>query len=410
MSLSDAAIRRIGPVSKPVKKADGFGLYLLVQPNGSRLWRMNYTSAGRQRTLAFGAYPAVSLSEARERRDAAKRQLRDGIDPGAAVKLEKQAAAASTANSFRTVSADWYQRKMVAEHRSPSTLLRADWLLATLNEGLGDRPLAEIEAPELLDVLRRVEAAGHHETVSRLRAVASQIFRYGIATGKCRRDPASDLRGATTSAVATPRSAIVDPAGVGKLLRAIDGYQRRPRLRLALQLLALTFVRPGNATSAEWSEFDIDAGVWAIPADKMKMRTPHRVPLSRQALAVLDQLRKLTSSEIYLFESSKRGTPIGTKQINRVLEEVGFASDQATGHGFRATASTILNESGLWPVDVIELQLAHQERNRVRRVYNRAERWPERVGMMQFYADHLDKLRERGKVVPLPKKTKSQRK
>jgi integrase len=282
------------------------------------------TALAHELTLAFGAYPEVSLSEARKRRDAAKRQLRDGSDPGVVVKEEKQAAAASTANSFRAVSAEWYKRKMVAEHKSPGTLRRAEWLLATLNEGIGDLAMSEIEAPLLLDVLRRVEAAEQHETVKRLRATASSVFRYGIATGRCKRDPAADLRGATTAAVSTPRPAILDPAGVGELLRAIDGYQRRPLLRFALQLLALNFTRPGNICSAEWNE--IENGVWSIPAHKMKMRTEFRIPLSRQSLAVLDELRKATNSKKYLFESLKPARPIGTNQLNRALEEIGYTS------------------------------------------------------------------------------------
>jgi integrase len=401
MPLSDAAIRRIKSAPKPVKKSDGFGLYLLVQPNGSRLWRMNYAFAGRQRTLAFGAYPEVSLSEARERRDAAKRQLRDGSDPGVVVKVEKRAAAASIANSFRAVSAEWYKRKMVAEHKSPATLRRAEWLLATLNEGIGDLGMSEIEAPLLLDVLRRVEAAEQHETVKRLRATASSVFRYGIATGRCKRDPAADLRGATTAAVSTPRPAILDPAGVGELLRAIDGYQRKPLLRFALQLLALNFTRPGNICSAEWSE--IENGVWSIPPHKMKMRTEFRIPLSRQSLEVLDELRKATSGKKYLFESLKTGIPIGTNQLNRTLEEIGYSSDRMVAHGFRAMFSTLANDNGQ-SGDVIELCLAHLERNKVRRAYNRAARWPERVAMVQWWADHLDELRDRGKVVALPAK------
>jgi integrase len=282
------------------------------------------TALAHELTLAFGAYPEVSLSEARKRRDAAKRQLRDGSDPGVVVKEEKQAAAASTANSFRAVSAEWYKRKMVAEHKSPGTLRRAEWLLATLNEGIGDLAMSEIEAPLLLDVLRRVEAAEQHETVKGLRATASSVFRYGIATGRCKRDPAADLRGATTAAVSTPRPAILDPAGVGELLRAIDGYQRRPLLRFALQLLALNFTRPGNICSAEWNE--IENGVWSIPAHKMKMRTEFRIPLSRQSLAVLDELRKATNSKKYLFESLKPARPIGTNQLNRALEEIGYTS------------------------------------------------------------------------------------
>jgi len=403
--LTDIKIKAIRPRPDPFKVSDGGGLHLLVTPAGGKLWKQAYRFGGLQKTLSHGSYPDVSLADARTRRETAKAQLRQGIDPGAVVKVEKQAVIAATANTFRVVSGEWYQRKVAGEHKAMPTLRRAQWLLATLNEEIGDRVLAEIEAPDLLDVLRKVEARGNHETVSRLHNTASQVFRYGIACGKCKRDPAGDLRGALTSAVATPRAAIVDEAGVGELLRAIDGYQRRPMMRLALWLLALTFVRPGNICSAEWSEIDEASGVWSIPALKMKMRTPHRVPLSKQALAVLVELRKITGNSRYLFESMKPGVPIGTNQLGRLLNELGFSNDQVTPHGFRATASTILNESCRFSPDVIELQLAHQERNKVRAAYNRAQRWPERVELMQWYANYLDQLRARGEVVKLKRKT-----
>jgi hypothetical protein len=266
--LTDTRIKAAKPGTSPFKVADSGGLHLLVTPAGGRLWRQAYRFNGRQKTLSFGSYPDVSLAEARARREAAKKLLRQGIDPGAVVKVEKQAKVAATANTFEAVAAEWMQKKMVAEGKSPATLRRAEWLLATLNEGLGNKVLSTVEAPELLAVLRKIEARGHNETVSRLRAIASQVFRYGIATGRCMRDPASDLRGALTSATSTPRAAIIDPAGVGEMLRVIDGYQRLPVLRMALQLLALVFTRPGEICSAEWSEFDLDAGVWSIPAPR----------------------------------------------------------------------------------------------------------------------------------------------
>jgi integrase len=410
--LTDTRIKALKPGTDPFKVADSGGLHLLVTPIGGKLWRQAYRFDGKQRTLSFGSYPDISLAAARARREAAKTQLRNGIDPGAVVKIEKMAKVAATANTFEAVSDEWMQKKMVAEGKSPATLRRAEWLIDTLKAGLGDKVLSTIEAPNLLVVLRRVEARGRHETVSRLRAIASQVFRYGIATGRCMRDPASDLRGALTSATSTPRAAIIDPAGVGEMLRAIDGYQRLPMLRMALQLLALVFTRPGELVSAEWSEIDDDAGVWSIPGPKTKMRNPHRVPLPKQALTLLAELRKITGRSQYLFESSKPGTHISTNRLGRVLGELGFGNDQVTPHGFRAMASTIMNESGLWPVDVIELQLAHQERNKVRRVYNRQQRWPERVEMMNWWADHLDELRNRGEVVamPMPAKKVTRRK
>ncbi|MGZ5165713.1 MAG: tyrosine-type recombinase/integrase, partial [Burkholderiales bacterium] len=303
---------------------------------------------------------------------------------------------------------EWKQRKLVKEKKSRSTLVRTEWLLRKLNEDLGDQPINEITAPELLRVLRRVEAQGLHETVARLRSVASRIFRFGIAIGKCERDVAADLRGATTSAVSTPRAAVIDPAGIGELMRkigALDGNRHSKIVRLALQLLAYTFVRPGELRLAEWSEIDDATSVWDVPGERTKMRRSHRVPLARQAVAAFRELRDLTDHGRYVCASTvdpKR--PLQKNAFNDALQKLGYARDNMTAHGFRALASTTLNEMNLWPVDVIELQLAHIERNAVRRVYNRAQHWSERVAMMQAWADHLDELRARGKVVPLPEK------
>jgi integrase len=400
--LTDLQIKRTKHADRPIKISDAGGLHLLVTPTGSRLWRLAYRYHGRQKTLAFGSYPDVSLAVARDRRDDAKRLLRLGTDPGARIKAEKLAEIAATENTFAAVAAEWIERKLVKQKRSDSTISRANWLLATMRPALGEQPIAEIEAPELLAVLRRVEADGRHETVARMRAFASSVFRYGIATGRCSRDVAADLRGATTSAVSTPHAAIIDPNGIGELMRAIDGYQRSPVMRLALRFLALTFVRPGELRFAECSE--IAGNVWNIPASKMKMREAHRVPLSRQAVALLTELRPLTGDSRFLFPSPVRTTdqPFGESGLNDALRRLGYAHDEMTPHGFRALASTTLNEMGQWSPDVIERQLAHQERNKVRRSYNRAQYWPERVAMMQAWADHLDDLRGRGKVVSLP--------
>ena len=400
--LTDAKVRALKPAEKPFKISDGGGLYILVQPSGSKLWRMAYRFRGRQKTAAFGIYPAVSLADARARRDDAKRQLRSGEDPGAVVKAEKQAVIAATANTFRAVGADWLQRKMVNEGKSESTLHRTRWLLGILNDGIGDRLLSEIEATDLLDVLRRVEAQGLHETVARLRATASCVFRFGIASGHCKRDPAADLRGALTSATHIPHPAVTDPAEIGELMRAIDGHARPPLVRLALQFLALTFLRPGEVLSAEWSE--VEGNVWNVPGSKMKMRLPHRVPLSRQAMVVLDELRKINGRKIHIFASSlKPDQPFVSNRLNVALVKIGFPGDRHVAHGFRSTFSTTANDNGQ-SGDVIELCLAHVERNKVRRVYNRSERWPERVALMQWWADHLDELRDRGTVVPVPEK------
>ncbi len=400
MPLTDTKLRSLKPGAKPYKQADSLGLYVVVQPNGSRLWRLNYSFAGRRKTLAFGVYPLVKLHEARAARDAAKRQLRQGLDPGA-VKKEQHAVERQTAATFKVVAAEWRQRKVIAEGKAASTVYRTGWLLDILNAGIGHRPIAEIEAPELLGVLRQVEAGGKHETTKRLRETASAIFRYAIATGVAKRDPAADLRGALTSAKSTPRAAIIDPAEVGKLLRAMDSIEK-PSLQLPLQLLVLTFVRPGELCSAEWSEFDLEASTWSIPASKMKMRGDFRLPLSRQALAILRELRATAGDSKYLFPARGRGDrPIHGDKLNYALRKLGYSADEVSAHGFRSTFSSIANEFGKWSIDSVELSLAHAPSG-VRGIYNRSQYWNERCQLMQWYADHLDELRSRGEIVALP--------
>jgi integrase len=386
MALTDAKVKAIRHAAKPLKVSDGGGLFLLVQPTGSKLWRMAYRFDHKQRTAAFGIYPAVSLAEARAHREETKKLLREGKDPAAVRKVVKAGAW-----SFKAVAAEWYARKMVAEAKSASTLYRTRWLLDMLNDGIGDKPIGEIEPPELLEVLRRAEARGWHETVARLRAVASQIFRYGIASGYCKRDPAADLRGALTSGTSTPHPAVTSPDEIGELMRAIEGAQP-DRMRLALKLLALTFLRPGELIAAEWSE--IDGDVWDVPGHRMKMRLPHRVPLSRQALTALEEIRSITGNRKHVFASSRKpDRPSPKNGLNRALVDIGFSGDRHVPHGFRSTFSTVANESGKWSADAIELQLAHVDSNKVRRTYNRNIRWEERVALMSWYGDYLDELK-----------------
>ena len=390
--LTDTLIRHTKPAARPLKLSDGGGLHLLIQPHGSRLWRLNYRFAGKQRTLALGQYPVTGLRDARDRRDAAKRLLSLGSDPGVVRKAEKKAGVDAAANTFQAVAAEWLDRKLVKEYRAAATLERVRRFLRSLNDDIGDRPIDEIEAPELLEALRKTEARGHHETANRLRATASQVFRYGLATGKCKRDPAADLRGALTAATAIARPAILEPAAIGQLMRAIDTFDGNPVTGLALRLLALTFVRPGELRFAEWSEINTAAAVWIIPAPKMKMRVAHRVPLSRQALEVLQAVPNLGSRFVFSHSMNKE---LHENTMNHALRRIGYAGDVMVGHGFRAMASTCLNEMGTWSHDVIERQLAHLDRNAIRRAYNRAEHWPERVEMMQAWADHLDRLAQK---------------
>ena len=298
--------------------------------------------------------------------------------------------------------------KLEKEGRAPQTLEKLRWLLNFAYPSIGERRVAEIAAPELLSVLRKVEARGRYETARRLRSTCGMVFRYAIATGRAERDPSIDLRGALTAPKVSHRSAIVDPTGIGALLRAIEGFDGQPTTRAALRLAPLVFVRPGELRHAEWVEIDLQATEWRIPVAKMKMRRPHRVSLSRQALAIICELQRISGNGRWLFPSVRSlARPISENTLNAALRRLGYGPEQMTTHGFRAMASTRLNEIGRWNPDAIERQLAHQEPDDVRRAYiHAAEYWPERVKMMQAWADYLDKLREGGKVVPLARQAK----
>lgn len=294
--LTDTRVRNAKPAQRPIKLSDAGGLHLLVQPHSSKLWRMAYRFAGKQKTLALGIYPTVSLQEAREKRDAAKRLLAKGIDPSTQRRLERQAAR-MPGSTFKDV-AEELMLKLGREGRADATLTKKRWLLQFAYPSIGHRPIAEITAPELLSVLRRVEERGCYETARRMRSTFGTVFRFAIATGRAERDPAADLRGALTSPKVTHRAAIIDPPAIGALLRAIDGYAGHPLTKAALLLAALTFVRPGELRRAEWSEFDLKAAEWRVPEEKMKMRRPHRVPLSRQACAIVTDHRPISLSRV----------------------------------------------------------------------------------------------------------------
>jgi integrase len=400
--LNDTRVRTTKPCKQPIKLSDSGGLYLLIQPHGSKLWRLAYRFGGKQKTLAFGVYPTITLKHAREKRDEAKQHLADNIDPSTQRRLEKLAAA--TGNTFRAV-AEEVLVKLEKEGRADVTLTKKRWLLDFAYPVIGERPVAEITAPEVLSVLRKVEARGRYETARRLRSTCGIVFRYAIATGRAERDPTVDLRGALTAPKVTHRAAIVDPAGIGALLRAIEDYDGLPLTKVALKLAPLVFVRPGELRKAEWAEFDLEHAEWRIPAAKMKMRRLHRVPLSKQTLAIIRDLQALSRGGRWLFPSVRSTSrPMSENTLNAALRRLGYSKDQMTAHGFKGMASTRLNEMGRWNPDAIERQLAHQESNDVRRAYmHAAEYWPERVKMMQTWADYLDELRESGKVVLLRK-------
>jgi integrase len=395
MPLKDVTVRKAKPSSTPRKLSDGSGLHVLIQPTGSKLWRLAYRFAGKQKTLALGAYPVVSLEEARRQRDAAKKLLARSIDPSVQRKAEKHAGKEGT---FRAV-ADEVIAKLEREGRAQATLSKRRWLLDFAFPAFGDRPVAEITARELLALLREIEGRGLYETARRLRSTCGMVFRYAIATGRAERDPSMDLRGALTNPPVNHRATVIDPLAIGALLRATDGFDGQPTTHSALRLAPYVFVRPGELRHAEWGEFDLDGAVWSIPAEKMKMRRPHRVPLARQSLAILRDLQEVTGNGRWLFPSVRTfARPISENTLNAALRRLGYSSEEMCIHGFRSMASSRLNEMGRWNADAIERQLAHQEANSVRRAYtHRAEFWTERVQMMQVWADYLDGLREGGK-------------
>jgi integrase len=393
MSLTDIEIRQANPKDKEWKLTDGGGLYLLIRPNGSKLWRLKYRIDGREQKLAFGAYPAVSLREARLRRDEARVEIGRGGDPARRMRAEKVAAQIRAGHTFAMV-AEEYIAKCEAEGFATTTLLKANWFLKLLQRDLGKRPIAEITPHEMLTTLKKIERGGHRETARRVRSFAGRVFRYAVATLRAERDPTEPLRGALTAPVPRHYAAITEPAVLSGLLRAIDKYEGNYSTRFALQIAPHVFVRPGELRHAEWSEFDLDAAVWKIPAKKMKSRRPHAVPLSDQVLELLTQLGQIEGRSGYLFKAlGKKGRPMSENTINAALRRLGFSGDEMTAHGLRATASTLLNESGLWSHDAIERALAHKDQNVVRGIYHRGEHWDERVRMAQWWSDYLDQLK-----------------
>lgn len=394
--LTHIQIATAKPSIKPYNLSDSRGLHLSVQPGGSKLWRLSYRYLGRQKTLHLGPWPDVSLADARLHREEARRRIASGQDPAQEKKRAVVTAKIAAANTFKGVAEEWVT-KCEREGRASVTLDKIRWLLGIAYPMIGSLPISEISPHEALAVLRKVEATGRYESARRMRSVLSRVFRYGVATVRCDRDVASDLRGA----IATPKvkhfAAITSPGEVGKLLNAIDGYSGYPVTRLALRMSPHVLLRPGELRLAEWSDIDVDAAIWSIPAERMKMRLPHRVPLSRQVLKMLEELHALTGHTQHLFPCfGKSGKAMSENAVNQGLRRLGYA-DRMTAHGFRAMAATLLNESGLWHADAIERQLAHVDSNQVRRAYARGEYWDERVRMMQSWSDQLDDLRSRGK-------------
>jgi integrase len=387
MALSDTSVRAAKPRLKAYKLSDAKGLYLLVHPRGGRYWRLKYRLHGHEKLLALGVYPDVSLAKARERRDAARKLIVDNKDPSA-VKREGKAAAN---DSFKAIALEWLAKQNFA----PATRDKCEWMINDLLiPYLGDKPIRTIFPPDVLTVLRRLEARGKIETAHRTKQRAGQVFRYAITTGRADRDPTADLRGALTAIDTQHRPAITDPKRVGELLRAIDGYVGQPTVCYALKLAPLLFTRPTELRAAEWSEFHLEGKTpeWRIPAQRMKMREAHIVPLSRQVVALLREFHPISNGRLLFPSLRTAAKPISDATLGAALRRLGYASSEMTVHGFRSMASTLLNEKG-FPPDVIELQLAHKERNKVRAAYNQAQRLEERRRMMQAWADYLDRLR-----------------
>lgn len=401
MTLAAIKIKNVKATDKPQKLSDGGGLYLLVQPNGAKYWRLDYRFAGKRKTLAIGVYPDISLSDARERRETARKLLANGADPGDIKKAQKAASVALTENSFEIVAREWFMKHAPnwAGTHSSKVIRRLE---VDAFPWIGARPIGEITAPELLAMLRRVESRGALDTAHRVHQNCGQVFRYAIATGRAQRDPSADLRGALPPANRQHYPTITDPQAIGELLRAIDGYIGTYSTRYALRLAPMLFVRPSELRKAEWCEFNLDKAEWRIPATRMKMKTLHIVPLSTQAVAILRELHLITGAGKYVFPSPRTTTkPMSDNTINAALHRMGYKGE-FVGHGFRHMASTLLNEQG-WNRDAIERQLAHAERDGVRAAYNYAEYLPERKRMMQAWADHLDGLASGANVIPMHK-------
>jgi len=402
MPLTDKQIQALRPTEGRVTKlSDGGGLQLWGTPSGGKLWNFAYRFVGKQRKLAIGPYPTVSLKDARARREEAKRQLSAGLDPSQQKQIAKITKANEQGNTFNVVANEFVAKKR-DEGKAEATISKTEWLVRLASKVLGPRPIAEITAPEVLKVLQGVEARERRESAKRLRATIGAIFRYAMATGRATVDPTTALRGALKAPVVRHRAAIIDPEGLGALLRAIGGHNGTPEVRFGLQLLALTFVRPGELRGAKWSEIDFAHALWTIPPERMKMRRPHRIPLARQTLNVLNNARAINpDAELILPGMRGRARSLSENTFNAALRRLGYAQDDMTAHGFRAAASSILNEGGKWNADAIEAQLAHVEGNSVRRAYARAEYWEERVRMMQWWADRLDEMKRGGEVIPL---------
>ena len=398
MPLTATEVKQSKPQGKPYKLSDGGGLYLLVQPKGARYWRYKYRYGGKEKTLALGVYPEVSLKVARQKHQNARDKLAQGIDPGAVRKVEKLSRQLAAVESFDALAQEWMKVRLA--DKAPATVKRNESIIANhLTPWLGSRPIADIAPQELLAALKRAESTGTLDSAHRARQIAGQIFRYAVVTGRAQREPSGDLKGALTPRQKQHRAAITDPAGVGRLLVAMDTFEGTPVVKAALLLSPLLFQRPGEIRAMEWAEVNWEAEQWEIPGEKMKMRQPHIVPLSKQALSLLRELYPLTEHRgPYVFPSARGASRCLSDNAVRVaLRTIGYSKEQMTPHGFRAMARTILDEVLNYRVDYIEHQLAHAVKDANGRAYNRTSHLPERKKMMQGWADYLDNLKVQAK-------------
>jgi len=400
MPLTDPSIRNATPKGNPYKLHDKDGLYVLVNRAG-KYFRFDYRYAGKRKTLALGVYPKLSLKDARGKLQDARKLLEDGIDPAQQKKLNKIMNHEKAANNFKAVAEEWFSKNKHTWTEGHARTIKGRMEL-NLYPWLSHEPIASITAPQLLAILRRIESRGALDTARRVKQICSQVFRYAIATGRAERDPSADLRGALSPPRSKRMATITDPNKIGGLLRAIEGYDGQLVTKCALRLAPLTFVRPGELRQAEWQEINFETREWKIPAEKMKMRQPHIIPLSSQAIAILKEIEQLTGQGgRYVFPSLRSSSrPMSNNTILAALRRMGYSKEEMTGHGFRAMASTILHEQG-WKSEVIERQLAHREKNTIRAAYNHAQYLHERKRMMQAWANYLDGLKAGGNVISI---------
>ena len=405
MSLSDVKVRNAKAAAKQVKLTDGDGMYLLITPNGGKCWRLKYRFNGKEKTLALGTYPEISLSDARQRREDARKLLANGIDPGKVKKAQKAAQGEQAANTFEVIARQWHaeytkEKNITQEH----TINIMNRLEKDVFPWIGKKPIAEITAPEIQSILDRVKGRGVIETARRAKTIIGQVYPYAIRKGWAMYDISAGFKGYLPSIKETRKhmAAITDPKELAPFLRALDGYQGAFVTKCALRIAPLVFVRPGELRKAEWSEFDLDRKEWIIPAAKMKMRVAHIVPLSDQVISILEELKPLTGNGKYLFPSLRSAErPMSDNTVNAAFKRMGFDGDTVVGHGLRATARTLIHEILGFTPDAIEAQLAHVVPDRHGRAYNRTVHLAERRKMMQQWADYLDGLKAGAKVIPL---------